>query len=122
MVKSRFPALFRGSSTSYSKAFNKRYGRTGTLFEGPFKSVHVDKEQYLVHCCRYIHRNPLVAGLVEKLEEWKYSNYLEWIGCRDDVLIDREFVKEYFATPDEYKKFVLDYEPPPREVEQYFSW
>ena len=55
--------LMQKTFNSYSKAFNKMYNRSGTLFEGPFKSIHVDKDNYLIHLCRYIHRNPLEAGL-----------------------------------------------------------
>ncbi|MBC8181000.1 transposase, partial [candidate division KSB1 bacterium] len=44
---------------SYAKAFNKMYNRTGTLFEGTFKSIHVHSSEYLVHLCRYVHRNPI---------------------------------------------------------------
>ena len=44
---------------SYTKAFNKMYTRSGTLFEGAFKSILVDSDEYLVHLCRYIHRNPI---------------------------------------------------------------
>jgi len=43
----------------YSKNFNKRYQRSGTLFEGPFKANLVDNDEYLQHLCRYIHANPL---------------------------------------------------------------
>lgn len=90
---------------SYSKAFNKRHNRTGTLFEGPFKSIHVDKRDYLVYLCRYIHRNPLEAGLVSDLEEWPYSNYLEWIGLRNGKLVDLAFVRDYFKSVDDYRVF-----------------
>lgn len=68
---------------SYTKAFNKRYDRTGTLFEGPLKAIHVDQDHYLLHLCRYIHANPVKHGLVSDLEQWPYSNYLEWIAARD---------------------------------------
>lgn len=65
---------------SYSKAFNNMYGRSGTLFEAPFKAIQVDKTEYLTHLCRYIHRNPIEAGLVNHINGWKYSNYLDCIG------------------------------------------
>jgi len=97
---------------SYSKAFNKMYQRSGTLFEGPFKAILVDEEAYLVHLCRYIHRNLLDANLVTELSDWVYSNYLEWIEKRRGRIIDRAFVKIFFATPEDYEKFVLDYDPP----------
>ena len=102
---------------SYTKAFNKRYSRSGTLFEGPFKSICVDDEAYLIHLCRYIHRNPLEAGLVRSIEEWEFSNYLEWIGRRNGTLVDMDFVGQYFQDGNEYKRFVLEYEPSPRQTD-----
>ena len=101
--------LMQQTFNSYSKAFNKMYDRTGTLFEGPFKSIHVDKDNYLIHLCRYIHRNPLEANLVKDVQNWKYSNYLEWAGLRVGRLVDHDFVNSYFKTPNEYREFVLDY-------------
>ncbi|MBL7996779.1 transposase [bacterium] len=93
---------------SYSKAFNKMYNRTGTLFESPFKSIHVADDDYLVHLCRYIHRNPLQAKLVSDLEKWEFSNYLEWINKRAGLLIDKEFVESFFKTANDYIAFVND--------------
>jgi putative transposase len=94
---------------SYTKAFNRRYERTGTLFEGPFKAIHVDRESYLLHLCRYIHANPVRHGLVSDLERWPSSNYREWIGARDGELVDRAFVRERFPAAGSYRQFVLDY-------------
>jgi len=94
---------------SYTKAFNKRYGRTGVLFEGPYKATLVDQEDYLLHLCRYIHANPVKHGLVPDLEQWPYSNYLEWINVRRGTLVDRRFVRELFPKSLDYRRFVLDY-------------
>ncbi len=49
--------------------------------------------------CRYIHANPVKHGQVADLMEWPYSNYLEWIGERNGTLVDRDFVREHFASP-----------------------
>ncbi len=105
-------AMIQSLFNSYTKAFNSMYGRTGTLFEGPFKAIHVDKEHYLLHLSRYIHRNPLEAGLVHDLELWRYSNYLEWIKKRDSIFVDRSFVESSFASPTSYVQFVHEYEAP----------
>jgi putative transposase len=94
---------------SFTKAFNKRYARSGTLFEGRYKAIHVDKDAYLHHLCRYIHANPVRHGLVSHLEEWPYSNYHEWIGVRNGTLVDRDFVRGFFPTVQTYHQFVLDY-------------
>jgi REP element-mobilizing transposase RayT len=94
---------------SYTKAFNKRYDRTGTLFEGRYKAIPVLKEEYLLHLCRYIHANPVRHGLASQLEEWPYSNYAEWMGLREGTLVDRAFVRAHFPTVAEYGKFVWAY-------------
>ncbi len=102
---------------SYTKAFNKAYERTGTLFEGPFQALPVTKDEYLIHLCRYVHRNPVEAHLTNNLHDWPYSNYLEWIGQRNGTLVDREFVRSHFITSEAYIQFVTEYTPP-KEIEQ----
>ncbi|MBI3580291.1 MAG: transposase [Ignavibacteriales bacterium] len=97
---------------SYTKAFNKMYDRSGTLFEDRFKAIHVKEEGYILHLCRYIHRNPLEAYLVKDISKWEFSNYLEWINNRRGNLVDREFIEERFSNPIEYEQFVLNYNPP----------
>jgi hypothetical protein len=76
------------------------------LFEGRAKSIEVDDEQYATHLCRYIHLNPVGAGLVKQSEGWPYSNYLEWIGQRAGSLVDHDFVQAYYARPEEYETFI----------------
>ena len=109
--KELISAFIQRTFNSYTKAFNKAYQRTGTLFEGPFKSVLIERDNHLTHLCRYIHRNPLEAGLVTDLVDWPYSNYLEWVGKRTGVLFDEQFVQTHFANSNEYEKFVLEYVP-----------
>jgi putative transposase len=47
---------------SYSKAYNKRHGHSGTLFEGDYRAIAADDDVYLLHLCRYIHANPVIHG------------------------------------------------------------
>jgi len=109
----------------YTKAFNTKYKLSGTLFEGPFKAIHVDRNEYLLHLCRYIHRNPLDAGMAVKPEQWDYSNYAEFIGKRNGALVDREFVNVNFGTSEAYEDFVMNYVPPEKaqkELRHYLFW
>jgi REP element-mobilizing transposase RayT len=99
---------------SYTKAFNKRYQRSGTLFEGPYRALAVTTQEYLLHLCRYVHRNPLDAGLVARLGDWPYSNYSEWVKARQGTVVDRAFVRSRFSTPEAYTRFVVEYTPPDR--------
>jgi putative transposase len=94
---------------SYSKRYNRKYQHSGTLFEDHVKVKPVADERYLLHLCRYIHANPVLHGLTRSLDEWPYTNYHEWIETRSGTLVDRDFIKAYFPTPDNYHQFVLDY-------------
>ncbi len=96
-------------SNSYAKAFNKRYERSGALFEDRYQALAVDSEAYLLHLCRYIHANPVRHGLAAQLEEWPYSNYPEWLCLRDGTLVDREFVQAHFQTAANYGQFAWSY-------------
>ena len=95
---------------AYVQAVNRQQNRSGTLFEGRFRHVCIDREEYLVHLCRYIHLNPVKAGLVESPEVWPYSSYLEWIGQRSGTLKDEDFIRGRFPTPESYQRFVADYQ------------
>lgn len=91
---------------SYTKAYNHSYSHTGTLFEGRFKIKQVLDDSHLVYVCKYIHLNPIKAGLVEKPEEWNFSNYREFLGPRQETLFDQKFFDEYFDNAEDYLAFV----------------
>ncbi len=94
---------------SYTKAINKRFSRVGSLFQGQFHAKPIQTYSHLLNLCVYIHANPVKDGLVALPEDWIYSNYLEWLGQRSGTLVDREFIKENFDSPDEYKELVMHY-------------
>ena len=103
-------------SVSYTKAMNKRYERVGSLFQGAFQAKHVDGNEYLVHLSRYIHLNPVMAGLVERAEDWEFSSYREYIGLRDGTLPRPEIVLCQFPSRGAYRDFVEAYVPSAQEV------
>lgn len=109
---------------SYTKAYNKRYRHSGTLFEGPYEAIRIAKLNHLLHLCRYIHANPVKDGIVSELDKWPFSNYLEWVGSRRGALVDHEFVCQHFQEPKLYREFVLDYlksREMPLELEKYLK-
>ncbi len=93
----------------YPRAVNKRYGWSGTLFEGRFCAKAVTTDAHLIHLCRYIHANPVKDGIVERLDEWPYSNCLKWVGVRHGTLVDHQFVMNMFGDAATYKAFVLEH-------------
>jgi putative transposase len=93
----------------YAQRSNHRYQRTGTLFEGRFKARCVTTTEHLRHLCRYIHCNPVKDGFALLPELWPYSNYLEWLGRRNGVLVDQEFISDHFPQPGSYEQFLKQY-------------
>ncbi len=83
--------------TSYTIYFNRKYRRIGHLFQGRYKALLVDKDNYLLELSRYVHLNPLRANLVERLEDYEWSSYLDYIGLRDSKLVETETVLKQFS-------------------------
>jgi putative transposase len=72
----------------YVGYFNRRYSRTGTLFEGPFKSMFIDSEAYWFTCMRYVELNPVRAGLVSAPGEYRWSSHRSnGLGIEDPVIV-----------------------------------
>jgi putative transposase len=72
---------------SYARWFNKRHQRTGTLFEGRFRSSVVETDRYALACMRYIEMNPVRAALVAEPSEFRWSSHLHHIGTRKSALV-----------------------------------
>ncbi|MEA3223999.1 MAG: transposase, partial [Thermodesulfobacteriota bacterium] len=64
----------------YTQSYNARHKCDGTLFRGRYKSILVDADSYLLQLVRYIHRNPLRAGLVENLDQYTWSSHSGYIS------------------------------------------
>jgi len=64
----------------YTQWFNQRYRRVGHLFQGRYKAIIVEKDNYLLSLCRYVVLNPARAGLIKKPEQWRWSSYGATIG------------------------------------------
>ena len=97
-------------AVSYTKAVNKQQGRTGPIFQGPFQAVLVDRDDYLLHLSRYVHLNPVAAGLAARPEEWAFSSYRDYIGLRSGTLPVTDRVLSQFASRQAYRDFVESYQ------------
>jgi hypothetical protein len=64
----------------YTQRYNREVKSDGPLFRGRYKAILVDVDAYLLNVCRYIHRNPIEAGLVRKAEKYPWSSYRAYIG------------------------------------------
>jgi len=86
---------FSNLFNAYTKAFNKTYGRTGTLFERPFHRRAVTREGYALQLVVYIHRNPQKHGFVDDFRDWPHTSYAALLS-QHPTRVQREAVLEWF--------------------------
>ena len=83
----------QGLLVKYVSYFNKKYDRSGTLFQDRFKSKLVENQRYFLEVCKYVHRNPEKARIC-KTEKYEWSSYLEYI--KKEKIIDKKVLLHYF--------------------------
>lgn len=100
---------------SYTKYFNTKHHRIGSLFQGAFKAKHIESTEQLIHLSRYIHLNPLIDYLVKDLNTYNYSSYLEFISNRIGFC-QKQYILSNFNNYLNYEQFVLDQEDYARSI------
>ncbi|MFA5050724.1 MAG: transposase [Patescibacteria group bacterium] len=98
--------FMRRLTNAYVKYFNDKYDRTGPLFQGRYKAVLIDSESYFFHLSYYIHYNPVELfkndkDAIEKVENYPYSSYADYLGKRNTKWIDKELLMEDFKKGEE---------------------
>ncbi len=86
---------------TYTKAINKAYSRTGSLFEGRFKRKPISQNHYFAHLIVYIHRNPQLHGFVDDYRHWPYSSY-QAFNTQKPTRLNREAALECFDGQDHF--------------------
>ena len=81
------PRMMQSLGRSYVRYFNDTNGRSGTLWEGRYKSTVIQTERYMLACMVYIDLNPVRAGLVAGPQDFPWSSHLHYMGARPDRLI-----------------------------------
>lgn len=109
--KANISQIMQNINTSYSVYINKKYKRSGHLFQGRFKGLIVDKDEYLVALSRYIHLNPVRAKIVQKPEDYRWTSYRVYIDKSvKSSLVYTSDTLSYFSSlrgkAEEYKAFV----------------
>ncbi|HNZ91458.1 MAG TPA: transposase [Acidovorax sp.] len=81
------PLMMQAVGRSYVRYFNQRHGRTGTLWEGRYRSTLIETERYLLACMVYIDLNPVRAAMVAQPAAWPWSSHAHYLGQRSDKLV-----------------------------------
>jgi putative transposase len=119
-TKANFSEAIRILNGDYAQWWNKRHNRVGHTFQGRFKDQIVDTDKYLMALIRYVARNPLRAGLVKDLANWRFGSYRALAGLENSPpLLSVEPVLAQFGIGDvgtlqeRFKAFVLGDEVDP---------
>jgi hypothetical protein len=80
---------------SYTRYFNKKYGKSGTLIEGPLKRKRVIDEDNFYHLICYIHRNPIHHGITKTYTDYKYCSYLDYVTNKESFVEREEILKGF---------------------------
>ncbi len=81
------PLMMQAVGRSYVRYFNQRHGRSGTLWEGRYRSTLIETERYLLACMVYIDLNPVRAGMAAQPGAWPWSSHTHYLGQRIDRLV-----------------------------------
>jgi putative transposase len=81
------PQFMQSVGRSYVRYFNDRHGRSGTLWEGRYKSTLIQTDRYLLTCMAYIDLNPVRAGLVDEPRDFPWSSHAHYAGLRHERLL-----------------------------------
>lgn len=98
-------------SNSYTKYFNTKYERIGSLFQGTFKAVLIENENQFLHLSRYIHLNPVTSKIVAKSEQYDWSSYKNYIDpeTKQTTIVEPQLILGHFQSKHFYQKFVEDH-------------
>lgn len=119
--KSKMPPIeqqFANCFNAYAKAINKRYHRSGKVFEERFRRKLIDNERYLSQLVFYIHANPQKHGFCEDFRSYPHSSYAAFTSSAS-TLLNRETVLEWFGGKDTFQQFHADYQHDLKGMETY---
>lgn len=89
--------IMQGLQQTYTQFFNWKYGKVGHLFQGRYKAIICQKDIYLLELIRYIHLNPIRAGVTKGLVQYPWTSYSYYLRDKSDKLIDTSFVLKQFG-------------------------
>jgi len=94
-------------STGYTNYFNEKYKRSGALFQGKYKAIHIDSNEYLLHLSAYVNLNYKVHKNLNKkwMESLPISSFMEYVEKSAKLFCAKEIILEQFDSLREYKSF-----------------
>ena len=105
---------------NYGMYYNHIQDRCGYVFRDRFKAEEITNREYLLNCIKYVHNNPVKAGICEKCEQYKYSSFLNYKNEEITDLIDLAFIKQKLSNLEiEYNDVFGEYNSDDKFIEYY---
>ena len=101
---------FSNFFNAYARGVNLATGRTGALFERPFKRIPVDSENYLIRLAVYIHQNPQKHKFIEDFRDWDYSSY-PYLISNAPTRLQRDRMMDLFGNQDDFIRIHQEIQP-----------
>jgi REP element-mobilizing transposase RayT len=95
--------FMRKMGTGHTMYFNKKYDRSGVLFQGKFKSVRIKSNDHLLYLSAYVNCNSEIHGIA-KAEKYKWCSFREYLS-REKILCNKKIILSQFENAEEYKNF-----------------
>lgn len=123
-IENGIPLFMQKVNMGYSKYFNQKYDRTGTLFQGRYKQIIVTNETHFLHLPFYIHFNPLDLSspewrknrisnpkkALEFLKSYRWSSHLDYLGIKNfPSVLNMKHLREVLGDGNDYKKLIENY-------------
>ncbi|MBI5327113.1 MAG: transposase [Deltaproteobacteria bacterium] len=90
--------ILQGINQSYTMYFNRKYKTSGHLFQGRYKAILCDRDEYLLVLIKYIHHNPVRAKIVERPDEYEWSSYRHYVQRQEQAgIVDTDHVLRMFS-------------------------
>ena len=109
--------------TSFSNFINKKYNRIGSLFQGPFKAIHIDNDDYLLWLSGYINGN-IEIHKIAKAESYKWSSFRYFLNLEENKFLgEKDIILDQFKDIESYKDFVemvIEQSSSKKEIEKYY--
>ena len=100
--------FMQGLQQSYTQYFNLSHHKVGHLFQGRYKAIICERDEYLLELVRYIHLNPVRAKLVRSVEQYPYSGHHCYMAGKSSEMMDPTAVLKLFGGVKAYRRFVQD--------------
>lgn len=123
-VEKGVPLFMQKLNMGYAKYFNKKYERTGVLFQGPYKNILVTNETHFLYLPFYVHLNPLDMShpewrenrisnpkkALEFLKSYRWSSHLDYLGIKNfPSVLNMKHLREVLGDGNDYKKLIENY-------------